>query len=134
MLNIGAMGKFRRVFIDEHGFTLVEILLVVAILGILATVLVPRLSVFMTNAHVAAANEEVVNVEKAAQAYYCDNGGQRPPNNCNTDLLPEYLNKETEHYNYEFNSDCLVVVPDGQVSAVDSNVKWNEADHIWEKD
>lgn len=125
------LSVFRR---EERGFTLVEILLMVAILGIFAGVLVPKLMQFMSTAHAVAANKEVQGVEKAAQAYWADNNGQWPPNDCNTDLLPDYLAKEAAHYNYEFDIDGLVVVPDGQVSAVDANVVWDEAEHLWEKD
>jgi len=116
------MFNFMRVFRkEERGFTLVEILLIVAILGIFAGFLVPRLVQFMSTAQVAAANEEVANVESAARAYWA-NSGQWPPNDCNTDLLPDYLDKEVAHYNYEFDIDGFVVVPDGQVSAVDANI------------
>ena len=128
------MLRFLKIFHrEQHGFTLVEILLMVAILGIFAGVLVPRLMHFMSTAHAVAANEEVQCVEKAVQAYWADNNGQWPPNDCNTDLLPDYLDKEAAHYNYKFDIDGLVVVPDDQVSAVDANVIWNEAEHLWEK-
>jgi len=111
-----------------------ELLIVIAILGVLFAVLVPRIGTFFSSGQMAAANEEVARVETAALGYYGDYNGQWPPSDCNTDLLPDYLNKEAVHYNYEFDADGLVIVPDGQVSAVDANVEWNEAKHSWEKD
>ena len=118
----------------EKGFTLMELLIVIAILGILFAVLTPRMGTFFSSGQMAAANKEVTNVETAAMAYCGDNNGQWPQNDCNTDLLPGYLSKAAVHYNYEFDTDGMVIVPHGQVSEVDASIKWNEANHLWEKD
>jgi prepilin-type N-terminal cleavage/methylation domain-containing protein len=117
----------------EHGFTMVELLIVIGILGVLAGVLVPRLNQFMSTSQVAAANQEVASVESAVKCYWADHNGQWPPNDCNTDLLPDYINQESVHYNYEFNADGLVIVPDGQASAVDPNIEWDDTYHLWKK-
>jgi prepilin-type N-terminal cleavage/methylation domain-containing protein len=60
-------GEFRRSI--EDGFSLIEILIVVAVLGVLAAVVIPSISTFSTSASVAAANSEVENVYMAALAY-----------------------------------------------------------------
>jgi len=47
-------------------------LIVVAILGIIAAVIIPNIGTFMTMGTVAAANSEAENVKTASLAYYAD--------------------------------------------------------------
>ena len=56
----------------EGGFTLVELLIVIAIVGIIAAVIIPNLGTFMGMGTVTAANSEAERVKTAAVAYYAD--------------------------------------------------------------
>ena len=54
----------------EKGFTLIELLIVVAILAIIAAVIIPNISRFMTTGNLAAANSEAEQVKTAALGYF----------------------------------------------------------------
>jgi prepilin-type N-terminal cleavage/methylation domain-containing protein len=65
------MKMFHR---GEKGFTLIELLIVVAILGIIAAVIIPNISRFMTTGQLSAANSEAENVKTAALGYFGEYG------------------------------------------------------------
>jgi len=57
-----------------HGFTLVEIMVVVVILGILASLIVPRVLGRTDEARAVAAKQDVATVMQALKLYRLDNG------------------------------------------------------------
>jgi type IV pilus assembly protein PilA len=58
--------------IDE-GFTLIELMIVLAIIGILAAIAIPQLSVHRTKSYNTAAVSDLKNAAIAQEAYYVDN-------------------------------------------------------------
>lgn len=58
----------------SRGFTLIEILIVIAIIGILASVITPALSDARAKALVAATQVELGNIDKAMKLLYDDTG------------------------------------------------------------
>lgn len=58
----------------EGGFTLIEIMVVIAILAILATIVVPKIMGRTDEAMIAAAKVQIKNIEEALHLYKLDNG------------------------------------------------------------
>jgi prepilin-type N-terminal cleavage/methylation domain-containing protein len=63
----------------EEGFTLVELLIVVVVLGILAAVTVFGLSGTTSTSYKAACNADARSVEIAAETYHANNSPNWPP-------------------------------------------------------
>jgi general secretion pathway protein G len=73
---------------QDKGFTLVELLIVIVILGILATVTVFAVRGITNKANTNSCNAEQRTIETAIEAFYADNNGE--PTGLG-DLIPEYL-------------------------------------------
>ena len=58
---------------EERGFSFVELLVVVGIVGILSAIAVPQFSEFRKNAYNAAASSDLRNAATAEEAYYALN-------------------------------------------------------------
>ena len=65
------LAKFRKK--DESGFTLIELMIVIAIIGILAAIAIPQFSAYRTRSYNAAAEADLRNAATAQEAYYVDN-------------------------------------------------------------
>ena len=57
----------------EKGFTLIELMIVIAIIGILAAIAIPQFAAYRTRSYNSSAQSDVRNLATAEEAYYVDN-------------------------------------------------------------
>lgn len=77
MHNIHMPPALRQRFHADRGFTLIEVMVVVVIMGILAALVVPRLMGRADDARIIAAKQDIATVMQALKLYKLDN--QRYP-------------------------------------------------------
>jgi general secretion pathway protein G len=64
---------------NQRGFTLIELMVVIVILGILAGLIVPRIMGRPDEARLAKARLQIESLETALKMYRLDNGSYPPP-------------------------------------------------------
>jgi type IV pilus assembly protein PilA len=63
---------FTRMMRKNEGFTLIELMIVIAIIGILAAIAIPQFSAYRTRSYNSAAESDLRNAATAQEAYYVD--------------------------------------------------------------
>ncbi len=72
-------GVMRRKRTGRSGFTLVELLVVIALIAILMAILFPAINAAMKKAAIARARTEMANIVSAIKAYYTEYGKMPTP-------------------------------------------------------
>jgi type IV pilus assembly protein PilA len=63
----------------EEGFTLIELMIVIAIIGILAAIAIPQFSAYRKRSYNAAAEADLRNAATAQEAYFVDFSTYKSP-------------------------------------------------------
>ncbi|MFL2070948.1 competence type IV pilus major pilin ComGC [Marinilactibacillus psychrotolerans] len=68
-------NQIKKMIKKENGFTLVELLAVLVILGIIVAIAIPAIGNIIDNAEDSASESEIALVEDAARLYFIENDG-----------------------------------------------------------
>ena len=58
--------------LNNKGFTLIELMIVIAIIGILAAIAIPQFAAYRTKSYNSAGQADMRNVKTVLEAYYAD--------------------------------------------------------------
>ena len=67
------LKRIRKMLKNKRGFTLIELMIVIAIIGILAAIAIPQFAKYRTRAYNSAALSDLKNFQTEMEAQYSEN-------------------------------------------------------------
>ena len=107
------MNKSRK-----SGFTLIELMIVVAIIGILAAIAIPKFADLIRKSSEGASKGNVGSIRSALSIYYGDMEGQYPSDMASLTVAGKYLSQVPAAKAPNYHADTSTVVQ--QIGATDS--------------
>lgn len=96
------MRRMRTALKSKEGFTLVELLVVLMVLGVLAAVAVPRISDISGKAQEVKAKTELKQVQTAMEVYLAENGTYPTSTSEMNDALDFLMDSDLDEYTVKF--------------------------------
>jgi general secretion pathway protein G len=104
------LKKFKKLLRDEKGFTMIELMIVVIIIGVLAAIAIPVYSNAAQESKISRAKGDLRTLESAIVIYHAENNKYPDEGNLESALVPDYIKAmpkdpwDNEDYEYEVNA------------------------------
>ena len=112
----------KRHFGRQKGFSLTELMIVVAIIGILATIAIPKFMTYQAKAKQTEAKNNLVAIHTAEIAYFAENNGYTDDFNA----IGFAVSGTSQRYYYEIGKASLGTLPPGCTASTLDRASQNE--------